>query len=380
MNFSLSRACFPVLACRSPLIQVPASFLTTTFIFRSLYASRSLSSMFQMSSGASSLQIRSSRFTKFLDSVVKIRGVQLNGEDFIESKTNSFSSSFNITDCRFLNNTNSDVGSAISVMDNSGIIGKIENCIFNYNKAGFGGAIFFLDKSGQLEISDCSFTSNTASATGAHVFINTEMQPNISRSIFKFAHGITSIQFASDDVNATFYDCNFFQNDCGLGFSKNSKANFISCCFMNYKNDNFEFINDKFINSNGSTGTTYEFVNCCINFKLLSEEIIGNINIDDEMNKYKSDESNETYCLKCRIVPLPTPTVNAKWNSTASIEALVAMGVAIVISIIGIVLIACGYGAPPPDEFDSSSTDTQEGGNVLSGSGAELEDIPREGA
>lgn len=110
----------------------------------------------------------------------------------------SASNNFVLQDSRFLNNTATKVGGAISIggFETSGLI---NNCLFKDNKAGGDGGAFTVKRANEVEMTNCTFQSNTASSSGGAV------------------HVVESPRSSSRGGDLIAVDCKFMANSAPFG-------------------------------------------------------------------------------------------------------------------------------------------------------------------
>lgn len=326
--------------------------------FKNLKVSHLFSS-FLFQSGIPKLSIQKSFFSRLTDACIKIESSNIHGVSGSTTTAVSLTGSFNCTDTIFSNNSAPAFGAAISVISSDELIANIENTVFEFNKAAMGAAVYFCAEQGTITVDECTFKANSAN-TGSDLFIAKAHAMSFTGSTVSLSDGISSFHFATDNMNPTFTQCKFFRNKAALLFMKNSAPTFTDCCFMNYDDvPPYTPIATNFFITTYGEGTTYTFAGCCINLHMADLTSIHNDVLNSELANVAGTENPD--CDKCRVVPLPTPTVNASWSSRGAKEALIAVCAFAIISIVGVSLIClCGMKLQHEDEWDRSSDDIND--------------------
>ena len=362
MNITLLSLAAARCSLLSPFVTAPQFSKSQMFTAAHLRLSHHLGSFVFTNSPRPALSVLHSQFSHFLRSCIVIESVTVVGASGqAASAVNVSDEDFVCLDTAFHSNTAPLFGAAICVTSLKAITGTIKGTTFRGNKATMGGAVYFCALDSTLVVENSRFDSNTAQ-TGAHLFMAKAKTMTFAGTEFMFAQGRSSIQFAAQAMSPKFDGCKFFGNNASLLFMASSTPSFTQCCFVNYgEGPSFAPITDKFFDTTYGAGSTYTFDNCAVNFKTFTAPGVAN----DALANALKVEGYESQWEYCRIVPLPTPTVDVSWKLLAAKEAIVAICAFALVSIIGIVLVACGCCR------SNVNWDVSE-------SSSKLEDVPKE--
>ena len=365
MNITLLGLAAARCSLLSPFVTKPVLSKSHMFTAAHVRLSHQLGSFLFTNSPHPALAILHSDFSHFLRSCIVIESVTVIGASGQSaSAVNVSDENFECVNTAFHSNTAQLFGAAICVTSLKTIKGNITGTTFRGNKATMGGAVYFCALESTLIVENSRFDSNTAQ-TGAHLFMAKATTMTFTGTEFMFAQGRSSIQFAAQAMSPTFDNCKFFGNNASLLFMANSNPSFTRCCFVNYgEGPSFAPITDKFFDTTYGAGSKYTFTDCAVNFKTLTKPNV----LNEELANALKVEGYESQWEYCRIVPLPTPTVDVSWKLLAAKEAIVAICAFALVSIIGIVLVACGCCR---SNVNWDVTEESE-------SSAKLEDVPKE--
>ena len=269
--------------------------------------------------------IYKSSFDRFLRSPILVRSVDLPAlSDSVAPVTTE---NFTAQGSTFTRNTTPDVGGAIHVEGTAALKGDIVGCTFKSNSASFGGAVFVSASACSIAINTSLFDSNDA-VGGAHVLLS------CNDFIFKdtnamFGTGDTFIELTKATTPKLFENCNFFRNSGTFFVGEVTGLNLRSCCFMNYSDD-------------GALSTAPMFSGTA-QITLTQTSLNGETKASETgaANAIKfTPKDPQGAANNCRLIPLPTPTMDVKF-STAAIFIIVSIAFFVLVSIIGILIVVC---------------------------------------
>jgi len=152
-----------------------------------------------------------------------------------------------ITNCIFTNNTASKWGGAITISSGGNI--SIENCIFNNNIANYGGAIVVSFQTGNFRVNNCTFNNNTANFDGGAIYNinNNYIEVNNSTFINNVAKGTGGGAINLNGGNyTTISNSNFVNNTL-------SNTDSSGGAILNYEGNYLTILNCNFTNNKNST-------------------------------------------------------------------------------------------------------------------------------
>lgn len=339
MNITL----FALTALRShsltPFATIPISSHFRAFLATDLRMSHQFCPFLFTNRPNPSVTVARSEFGHFLRSCIVIENIDIPGASGQSTSGATVSENFNCINNIFRANKAQLFGGAICVTSITSVTGNIQKTTFQSNEATMGGAVYFCANTGKLTVESSRFESNRA-ISGAHMFLSKAGTMSFTDTDFLFAQGRSSIQFALSQMSPSLTNCRFFHDNASLLFMAKSKPTFTRCCFTNYGDGpSFTPINDRFFDTSYGAESTYTFTDCCVNFKTFTETSVANDQLTAKLAQLTGSDSS---CDYCRLVPLPTATVNASWQMLAAKEAIIAICAFAVVSIIGIIFVACG--------------------------------------
>ena len=324
----------------------PAAFSQRSYYnFQRLSLSKHYSSFLDLNSKCASSLISNSKFSYFLNSVVRIhldeKIPQYEGISEQDNNPVSPKVSFICNHTEFIRNTSPFNGAGILVHSNinsvNSINAVIEYTTFNENTALMGGAIYY--ESSTFNMSNSHFSKNVA-RIGSHVFLSC-VRSNVESCKFQEAssqeknNGLSSVELTASESSGTytFRNCQFFLDKAPFR-ANGVTAELSNCCFLDYnEGDYFNYNYDKILGAINSGSILLNQVT--INNKTASTTKVT----DTTINTDGMTDADEEQLSICRLIPYPTQTSHYKISDEPAIFALVAIIFFVLVSIVGILLV-----------------------------------------
>ena len=327
----------------------PAAFSQRSYYnFQRLSLSKHYSSFLDLNSKCASSLISNSKFSYFLNSVVRIhldeKIPQYEGISEQDNNPVSPKVSFICNHTEFIRNTSPFNGAGILVHSNinsvNSINAVIEYTTFNENTALMGGAIYY--ESSTFNMSNSHFSKNVA-RIGSHVFLSC-VRSNVESCKFQEAssqeknNGLSSVELTASESSGTytFKNSQFFLDKAPFR-ANGVTANLFDCCFLDYnEGDYFNYNYDKILGAINSGSIVLKQVT--INNKIASDTTID---YNDKINTNGMTDASDEQLSTCRLIPYPTQTSHYKISDEPAIFALVAIIFFVLVSIVGIFIVTC---------------------------------------
>jgi hypothetical protein len=200
----------------------------------------------------------------------------------------NYSSSPGISNCTFSSNTASSGG---AIYNKNGSSPGINNCIFNNNNASSGGAIYN-DSSSSPGINNCMFNSNTASSGGAIYNNDSASSPVINYCTFNSntSSGGSGGAVYNSGKNTTISNCTFNNNMANISYAS------VYGGAIYASGSNTVVSNCTFTNNNASSSIAYTTTSATSSYGGAIYVLGNNITISDcSFNNNTSSASSASY-------------------------------------------------------------------------------------